>query len=380
MKPSVRKPLLALHLWIGLIAGLVLVVVALSGTVLIFRTALERKMDPGRFIVTPGTQRVSLDQMAATARAAHPAAELESARFFGDPTMPAMFMFTNKEYVHIDPYTGKVLGIRQRYGEGFGWVEGIHKYLTLEPTLGEDVNGSFAIVFVMLFATGLILWWPATRKALKAGLTLNWKLKGRPWHLNLHKTFGFYVSLILLFSALSGIPIALESTRVVIDTLTGSKHEVVPKASGKPGFVGFQALADKIAVLMPNANEVYIPAPKTAGLVPAYAISADAPHPNARSYVWFDGATGQQLKFTPFAEATLGFRVYYWMLSLHTAVAGGWVVQLILLFGTLSVPLLFITGTSSYFKRKWAKASSKVPSRPVQTGPAAGLPRTQTSG
>ena len=48
--------------------------------------------------------------------------------------------------------------MRKRYGEGFGWIEGLHKYLLLEPTTGETVNGTFACVFAALLLTGVVLW------------------------------------------------------------------------------------------------------------------------------------------------------------------------------------------------------------------------------
>lgn len=359
MKPAIRKPLLALHTWIGLVLGVVLLIVALSGAVLVFRPQLERRMDPDRFIVPAGSMRMSIDVLAARARAAHPVGELESVRFYGDPTMPLLVLFSNKEYVHLNPYTGVVLGTRQRYGEGFGWVEGIHKYLTLEPDVGENVNGSLAFVFAALMASGVILWWPATRRALKAGLTLNRKLNGRPWHLNLHKTLGFYAAAVLLFSALTGIPIALDSTRIVLSYLTGSSapRPAPTKPAGTGAFVGFDAVATQVAQLMPNASETYIARPKT-GIATAYAIAADAPQPNARSYLWTDAATGRLVRYTPYAELPRGYRLYYWLLSLHTGVAGGWLMKLLLLFGTLSVPVLAYTGVLSYFRRPSRKPAA----------------------
>ena len=365
MKPAVRKPLLWLHTWTGLVLGVVLLVVALSGAVLIFRPQLERRMDPDRFIVPAGSTRLPIDTLVAQAQAAHPVGTLESVRFYGDPTMPLLVLFSNKEYVHMNPYTGAVLGTRQRYGEGFGWIEGIHKYLTLEPELGENVNGSLAFVFAALMATGVILWWPATRRALKAGLTLNRKLKGRPWDLNLHKTFGAYAAAILLFSAMTGIPIAFDSTRIVLSYLTGSSapRPAPTKPAGGGAFVGFDVVEAQIAKLMPNATETYIARPKT-GVVTAYAIAADAPQPNARSYVWTDAATGALVRYAPYASMPRGYRLYYWLLSLHTGVAGGWLMKLLLLFGTLSVPVLAYTGVLSYFRR---------PSRK----PAAALARVQ---
>ncbi len=353
MKPAVRKPILTLHAWVGLIGGVVLLVVALSGAVLVFRPQLERRMDPDRFIVPAGSVRLPIDQLTARARAVHPAGELESVRFYGDPTMPLLVLFSTKEYVHLNPYTGAVLGTRKRYGEGFGWVEGLHKYLTLDPAIGENVNGSLAFVFAGLMLTGVVLWWPATRRALKAGLTLNRKLSGRPWNLNLHKTSGAYAAAILLFSALSGIPIAFDSTRAVLNFITGSGNQLPPSprpASAAP-FVGFDAVESQIAALMPHARETYIALPKS-GLVTSYAIAADAPHPNARSYVWTDAATGHVVRYLAYAQATRGYRLYSWLLSLHTGVAGGWTVKLLLLFGTLSVPVLAYTGLLSYLRRK----------------------------
>ena len=371
MKPALRTPLLTFHLWTGITVGLVFIVVALSGAALIFRGKLERTLDPKRFIVEPGTTRLPVDDLVARAKTAHPGADFLSVRYWSDPTMPFTALFNDKQYVHLNPYTGAFLGARQRYGEGFGWIEGLHKYLMLEPTLGENVNGTFAVIFIALLLTGVVLWWPVTRRALKAGVTLNRKLSGRPWHLNLHKTVGFYVSLLLLFSAVSGVPIAWESTRRVLDVLTFSQRDELPEApeGAKPKFAGFNAVAARIESLMPHAEETYIPLPKK-GLIAAYSIAADAPHPLARSYVYLDSAANV-VRFTPFAQASASFRLYYWMMSLHTAVTGGWVVQLLLLLATLSVPLLAWTGVASYLKRRAAKserkqvAASSAPAVPV---------------
>jgi uncharacterized iron-regulated membrane protein len=352
MKPALRTPLLTFHLWTGLTIGLVFMVVALSGAAMIFRGKLERALDPGRFVVEPGTKRLPIDDLVARARAAHISANFLSVRFWSDPTMPFMALFSDKQYVHLNPYTGAVLGVRKRYGEGFGWIEGLHKYLLLEPTTGETVNGTFAVVFATLLLTGVVLWWPATRRALVAGLTLNRQLSGRPWNLNLHKTIGAYAALVLLFNALSGIPIAFESTWRVLDLITFSKRDEPPVApvGAKIPFAGFDALERQIDYLMPDARETYIPLP-IQGLVPAYAIAADAPHPNARSYVYLDPGASV-VRYAPYAQASAGYRLYYRMLSLHTAVTGGIIVQLLLLFATLSVPLLAWTGVASCLRRK----------------------------
>lgn len=362
MKPALRTPLLTFHLWTGITVGLVFVVVALSGAALIFRSTLERKLDPQRFIVEPGAKRLPIDDLVARAKLAHPGVDFLSVRYWTDPTAAFTAYFADKNYVHVNPYTGAILGTRARYGEGFGWIEGLHKYLRLDTDVGEMVNGSFAFVFAALLFTGAVLWWPATRRALVAGLTFNRKLSGRPWNLNLHKTIGAYTAVILFYSAVSGIPISFEGTRRVLDWITFSQRDELPKlaADAPKKFAGFDAAAARIDAIMPAAQEIYIPLPKK-GLIAAYAIAADAPHPNARSYVYLD-AGANVVRSTPFATASTSYRLYYWMLSFHTAVAGGWVVQLMLLIATLSVPVLAWTGVASYLKRKSrARATAQAP-------------------
>lgn len=365
MSLNVRKLLLPLHLWTGLTIGLLLMVTAATGSLMVFRKQLEHRFDPRKFVVEPGPARLAPDELVARARAAHPAGELDNIRYSAEPTAPFMVYFTNKDFVHLNPYTGEVLGVRARYGSLFGWLEGMHKFLHLEPAVGEPITGYTALVFGFIILSGLVLWWPATRRALKAGLTLNWKLKGRPWNLNLHKALGAYAALILLFSVSTGVPIALDWAKDVLYPLTGSKKSPPPVAPAVASgvFAGFDAAASTIATVYPGAGEVYIPVPKK-GLVTAYVIESGARHPNARSYVWLEPATAKVIQAKPYAQAAAGFRLYYWMMSLHTGAVGGPLWQIILLLGALSLLVLGYTGTASYLRRKFGRpgvAAAKTP-------------------
>lgn len=353
--------------------GLILVVMSVSGAMLVYRNQLQPRLDPRRFVVTPGASRLPADELVARARVAHPTAELESVRFYGDPTAPFLVYFTNRDYVHLNPYTGEVLGIRPRYGAGMGWIEGLHKFLQVDPSVGEAVTGYTSLVFSLIILSGLVLWWPATRRALQAGLTLNRRLSGRPWNLNLHKVLGLYASVVLLVSSVTGVPLSLDWTKHVLYAVTGSTRfePAAPVAPARGAFVGFTTAAAVIAAQYPAAIETYIPLPKLS-LVPAYVIEAGAAHPNARSYIWLEPDTARVVQATPYATAPFGRRLYYWMMSLHTGLVGGPVIPLVLLLGALCVPVLAYTGTASYLKRKYGR-----------TAPAAklvaGAPPTQTA-
>jgi vanillate O-demethylase ferredoxin subunit len=356
MRLNVRKLLLSLHLWTGLTIGLLLMVTAATGSLMVFRHQLEPRFDRRMFVVEPGPARLAPDDLVARARAAHPAGEFENIRYSGVPTAPFMVYFTNKDFVHLNPYTGEVLGVRARYGSLFGWIEGMHKFLQLEPAVGEPITGYTALVFGFIILSGLVLWWPASRRALKAGLTLNRKLKGRPWDLNLHKVLGAYAALVLLFSVSTGVPISLDWAKDALYPLTGSKKSAPPvaPATAHGAFAGFTAAAHSVATVYPEAAEVYIPLPKK-GLVTAYVIEPGASHPNARSYVWLEPSTAKVIQARSYAQAAAGFRLYYWMMSLHTGAVGGPAWQIILLLGALSLLVLGYTGTASYLRRKFGR-------------------------
>lgn len=350
MKITFRKAAFQVHLWAGLIIGLVLAGQGISGAILAWRAPLDRTISRQMYVVTPGVSRLSYEELAARARAARPEAELEYVRASAAVDAPVVMGFTDDIFVHLNPYDGRVLGFRARFGDTLGWVEGWHKYLQLKPALGEPILGTVAGVFILIILTGVIIWWPASRRALQAGLTLNWKLSGRPWNLGLHKTLGIYAALVVFVSAVTGAPIALKWIQRALIT----PQAPPPAGSGGKTFVGFDAIARNLDSLMPGARDFYIPLPKK-GLVKTYAIAADAPHPNARSYVWFNPSDGAVLSFTPYAEAGTGFRLYYWMLSLHTGLIGGWPVQLLLSLGALAVPVLVYSGAASFLQRKFRR-------------------------
>jgi len=360
MNLLLRKSLIQVHLWSGLTIGALLGLTALGGAALAWRQPLERRWSHELYVLVPGASRLSADDLVARARAVH-AGPVESVRYFGDPTAAFQVYFSNRDYVHLNPYTGAVLGVRPRYGDFFGWLEGFHKMLHLQPTVGEPIMGTNAMIFGLVIITGLVLAWPASRRALRALVTLNWKLSGRPWHLSLHKVVGIYASVIVLVSVGTGLPIAFDWVKASFYPLTGSQPIEPPKPKQiASDFAGFTAMAVQLDRLMPRAMEAYIAAPKN-GVVNSYAVAAGAPHRNARSYLWLNPSDAAILRSSPYAQAGAGFRLYFWMLSFHTGMIGGWPVRLMLCLGALSVPILICTGLTSFLKRK--KGGARSPQR-----------------
>ena len=93
MSPAINKGIRVVHRWVGLTVGLVIVMMALTGSVNLFRAPLEPVINRDPLTVETCAERVPLDVLAANARAVHAAAELDYVRIIagsdGAERMPA---------------------------------------------------------------------------------------------------------------------------------------------------------------------------------------------------------------------------------------------------------------------------------------------------
>ena len=79
-RPVFRTLVLQFHRWTELTVGIVLVFMALTGALIAYRPHLEPVVNRDLLTVPACSERVSLDLVAASARVAHPAGELDYIR------------------------------------------------------------------------------------------------------------------------------------------------------------------------------------------------------------------------------------------------------------------------------------------------------------
>jgi vanillate O-demethylase ferredoxin subunit len=89
--PTVRTLVLQAHRWTGLTVVLVLVFMAITGSLIAYRPHLEPIVNSELLTVPACADRVPLDTLAANARAAQPAGELDYIRITGSEGVPHAF-------------------------------------------------------------------------------------------------------------------------------------------------------------------------------------------------------------------------------------------------------------------------------------------------
>jgi len=204
-----RKLLVSVHRWIGLILGLWLVLVAVTGSLMAWRGEINAWEMQKRYpIVKPfaGAQVIPLSQAVLALKKAYP---LLTDRDLAQVTVPtatqpfysvAQGRGARRLNFVVDPYTGTVHRPINPRSLFMGTVNQLHTRL-LSGFRGYVANGTLAIVGVLLLLSGIYIWWPTGTATLRQRLTVKRGVSLNRTFYELHNVLGVYVFPILLIVA-----------------------------------------------------------------------------------------------------------------------------------------------------------------------------------
>ncbi len=233
-----RRWSLVLHRWLGLIAGLPIAVIALTGSLLVYRGALDRALHPPLYDVSVAAQQALItpgEALAAT-RWENPDPEpvtvqLPSGR--DDPYVVWHEAAHGAEKTYVDPNTGRVLGVRPAGSDPVRTLFDLHVKL-LAGERGAIAVGVLGLLLLFASATGVVVWWPGTGKWLQA-VTVRLRGNSRRVNYDLHRAGGFWTTAYLGLLALTGSGLIFYGAAGdVLNEVTGSTSPPPPPASAEP--------------------------------------------------------------------------------------------------------------------------------------------------
>ncbi|MFN3861470.1 MAG: PepSY-associated TM helix domain-containing protein [Roseateles sp.] len=210
------------HFWAGLISSPIILFAALTGLLYVFTPQIEacRHADVDRVAV--GSQRLPLDAQVQAALAAAPDAALRyvvPAHAAHDSTQvwlraPHAHHGTAEHdhglpsgsIVYVDPYTGQVLGQLQEMARFKTWAKKLHS-TALQGAGWRWLIELGASWMLVLFATGLVMWWPKPQARGGAGwraLIPRWG-RGRATWRDLHAVVALALGLVLAVVLVTGL-------------------------------------------------------------------------------------------------------------------------------------------------------------------------------
>lgn len=359
-----------IHTWIGLVAGLVIAVVSLSGSIIVFRTEIQLASAP-RGAGGPGV--VGPDTIERQIALSHPDAKVRRVRFpaaAGDPFVVQVATAGRQERLVCEASTGRVLGTLKTGWTD--WMVDLHRNLLAGKT-GRKAVGAVGIVLFVLAATGMLLWLIGARK-WQAWVSVRPQGGSRRFHFELHRAAGLWSYGLLTVVAFAGIGLAFpDSFRNALQQVTGgpaaSKAPRVTESAGQ----ALRTLDDYLRVgvsAMPDGvpTELRLPESKKAPVDLRLHRSGDlSPGGN---HVYLDPSTGTVLAVSKAADQPLGVRIFAAFAPIHYGEFGGLPIKL--LWGLLgAIPsVLFVTGLLTWWRPNRRKAPLVVREEPALAGSA----------
>lgn len=202
----IRKAVFWTHLTVGVIAGLVILMMSVTGVILTYERQIVAWIDKSQPVsCTANCEEPAISDLYAAAVAAtgNPSPTLT---VYSDPARPVLARAGRGTQYLLDPYDGTV--IREGYSatdEFFGLVMRIHRWFALEGDargVGRAITGASNLAFLGLLLSGIYLWLPQiwTKAILRARMLLNLKPKsGKARDFNWHHAFSFWSFIPLFF-------------------------------------------------------------------------------------------------------------------------------------------------------------------------------------
>lgn len=211
-----RRLIVRLHRWIGIVLFAYVAMICLTGSVLVYRPELFRYFEPQPVTVEQGPRLLSDEELLASARRAFPSEEAGEI-WRGSVPNHAVEIYLVKDGEtrgHLfDPYTARPL--RSAIPWDF-WL--VSKLLELHTDLlggpdGRLVNGALALGLVFLALSGVLVWRPQKSRRASASTGL------RPGSLRrLHMTTGIWAAIFVLMWGVTGTNLAFpEATMAAVD-------------------------------------------------------------------------------------------------------------------------------------------------------------------
>lgn len=356
-RPSARGRLWvrALHRWLGLAVGAVLLVSASTGLWL----ALLGPADKRQIAALCGDAPAVVNHQAlvdAVRERLGPLTSLTLRMPHGERACVTAFAKTASWHgeLFLHPATARIVAQREDSQGLYNLMFELHSNLLLGDT-GKALLAVVGAVFAALLASGLIVWWPAR---WSTALQMRWRGRRTVALADGHRLAGALLGLLVLSAVASG-------TYVVWRPLAGWVNSVASTPRAGPPMLPRQipdtpngaAPAPPLDALVragagaagqgARLVDIGLPVGKPGPVRLRYHLPGD-PHPNGQSYVWLDPRQGAVLQRTRWDEADLGSRLQGWLYPFHAGQLWGVPhTALLLLFGislswfTLSGPLLW---------------------------------------
>ncbi len=348
------KIVYSLHRISGLIGGLFILILTITGSILVVDTQVDAIINPPKQQVEPIGVRQSYDQLLATLRREFPAAKLRSLRLpesdAPQPVRVDLMVGRVRQRVDMNPYTGSIIGVQNVDDAFIRRVRELHENLLLEP-VGGYVMGLAGICLLASVLTGTWYYRRSLFSVFRIGI--RWKKPRRIVYADLHKWLGMVTLLFMLGMSATGVFFHWEQIERAIGE--GERRERPQTAKTQSTLFAVDAAVSKTKAAFADFKPQIIQFPNPGDTV--LAIRGNFPNSirllgkyNVEANV--DVRTGQIVSSFDARDAGLEYKAEHIFEELHFGRYGGWASQLLYIFLALATAVVTVTGLALWWLKR----------------------------
>ncbi|MBW4513338.1 MAG: PepSY domain-containing protein [Scytonematopsis contorta HA4267-MV1] len=359
-----KRPSIMLHRYIGIVVGIFLAIIGLTGSVLVFHSEIDSVLYPQVHQVVAQDVPISLQQVADTVKQQYPKEKL---RFIAIPRQvsePYRVVTGSKNEpqnnIYINPYNGEILGVHPENSTLMSIIFKIHTSFLAGDT-GVFLVGACGLLLLVRAISGLIIW-PGWKK-LEAGFKIRWNAPWQLLHYDFHKVIGLFSVGFLILAAVTGTLMTFnQEVRSLGYWFAGTTQPEKPISSPQKNIsqLTLDQYLQKAESSLPGGETTFIfPASDKKAAVRIRKRLPGEIHPNGRSFMYLDQYSGEVLRIENIYHAAWVEHLLAWTYPLHIGSYSGLGVKILYLIFGLTPAILMVTGFVIFWMKNYGATGKR---------------------
>lgn len=393
-----RKIFRNIHLWLSVPFGILITLICFSGAALVFeKEVMELCHRELYFVKKVEAAPLPMEQLMTKVAATLPdSVSVTGVNISSDPERAYQVTLSKprRASMYVDQYTGEIMGKYKR-APFFNFMFRMHRWLLDSMKQdggifwGKMIVGTSTLMFVFVLISGVVVWWPRTRKALKNSLKIVANKGWRRFWYDLHVAGGMYALVFLLAMSLTGLTWSFQWYRTGFyktfgvevqpgmghgnaaanATAKGGKREESPEErSGRPGnrgekpegrgehsesregrkhspYTNWQQIYEQLAEANPDYKLISVSDGSASVALPRFG------NQRGTDRYKFNPRNGEITETTLYKDLDNSGKIRGWIYSVHVGSWGGMLTRILTFIAALVGASLPLTGYYLWIRR-----------------------------
>lgn len=376
-----RKIFRNIHLWLSVPFGILITLICFSGAALVFeKEVMELCHRELYFVKKVEAAPLPMEQLMTKVAATLPdSVSVTGVNISSDPERAYQVTLSKprRASMYVDQYTGEITGKYER-APFFNFMFRMHRWLLDSMKQdggifwGKMIVGTSTLMFVFVLISGVVVWWPRTRKALKNSLKIVANKGWRRFWYDLHVAGGMYALVFLLAMALTGLTWSFQWYRTGFyktfgvevqpsmghgnaaanATAKGGKRDGKPEGREGRGahryspYTNWQQAYEQLAEANPDYKQISVSDGSASVAVPRFG------NQRGTDRYKFNPRNGEITETTLYKDLDNSGKIRGWIYSVHVGSWGGMLTRILTFVAALIGASLPLTGYYLWIRKK----------------------------